>query len=51
MDFHSRFSNKSDHNADTTCEHIKSFIRWIYEDNLFIKGCIVYDTTHECIKQ
>ena len=31
MEFHSHFSDDSAHNAATTCEHMKTFIHWMYE--------------------
>ena len=50
MDFHSHFLDESDQNADTTCEHMKIFIHWMYED-FFINYGIIYDTTDGCSKQ
>ena len=51
MDFYSKFSDDSAHIAATTFEHIKNFMNCIYENNLFIKDGIIYDTTYGCIKQ
>ena len=51
MDFHSHFSYDSAQNSATTFEHMKKFIHWMYEGNLFIKYGIIYDTTDGCIKQ
>ena len=30
---------------------MKNFIQWIYENNLFIKDGIIYDTTYACREQ
>ena len=51
MDFNSTFSDESDHNAATTCEHMIFFIHWMYEDKLFITDGIMYDNTDGCSKQ
>ena len=45
MDLHSHFSYDSVNNAATTCGHMKKFIHWTYEENLFIKSSIIYDNT------
>ena len=42
MYFHSHFSDDSDQNAATTYEHMKNFIHWMYEENLFINNGIIY---------
>ena len=51
MVFRSHFSDEYDNNASTTCEHMKTFIHWMYEDNLFIKDCIVYVNIYGCSKE
>ena len=51
MDFHSHFSDDSDNNVATKFEHIKKFIHWMNENNLFIKYSIIYDTKYEFSKQ
>ena len=48
MDFHSHFSYDSDQNPAPTFEHMKIFIHWMYENNLFVKDGIIYDTTDGC---
>ena len=50
MDFHSQFSDDSAQNAATTCEHMKKFIHCVYENNLFIKDGLIYNTTYVCSK-
>ena len=51
MDFHSHFSDEYSHNSATKFEHMKNFIHWMYEHNLFIKDVIIYDIKYGCIKQ
>ena len=51
MEFHSHFLYDSYQNAATLCEHMKHLIHCMYEENLFIKICILYSATYECIKQ
>ena len=51
MDFHSHFSDDSANNAAKIFEHTIKFIQWMYENNLFIKDGIIYDTTYGCSKQ
>ena len=52
MYFQSHFSDdSSDHNPDTTFEHMNNFIHWMYHTNLFINDGIIYYTTDECRKQ
>ena len=51
MDLHLHFSDDSAQNAATTFQHIKKFIHWMYENNLFINNGIIYDTTYGCSKQ
>ena len=48
MEFFSYLSDDSSHNTATTFEHIKIFIHWIYNDNLFIKDIIIYDSIDVC---
>ena len=50
MDFHSHFSDDSAHNAATTFEHMNIFIHCMYDNNLFRKDGIIYDTTDGCSK-
>ena len=50
MDFHPHFSDDSDQNIATTFKHMKEFIHWMYENKLFIKDSIIYDTTNGCSK-
>ena len=49
--FHSHFLDNSVQNTATTFDHMEKFIHWIYENNLFIKDGIIYDTTDGCNKQ
>ena len=49
--FKSHVSDDSAKNAGTAFEHIKVFINWIYENNLFIKNGIIYDIKYVCSKQ
>ena len=51
MDFQSHFSDGYAHNGATTFEHMEAFINWMYENNLFIKYGIIYDTANGCSKQ
>ena len=51
MDLHLYFSDDSAQNADTRFQHMKKFIHWMYENDLFIKDVIIYDTTYGCSKQ
>ena len=51
MDFHSHYSDDSIQNADTIFEHMKNFIQCMYDNNLFIKDGIIYDTTDGCSKK
>ena len=51
MDFDSHFSYNSAHNAAATFEHMKKFIQWMYQNNLFKKDTIIYDTTYGCRKK
>ena len=51
MDLNPHFSYDSVNNAATICGHMKKFIYWTYEENLFIKGSIIYDNTDRCSKQ
>ena len=45
IQFHSKISGYQDQTADTMCEHVKSFIHWMYADNLVVNDGIIYDTT------
>ena len=46
MEFHPYiFSDDSIQNAATTCEHMKKFIYWMYED-FFRKDGIIYDNAY-----
>ena len=47
-EFQSHFSDGFAQNAATTFEHTKKFIHWMYDNKLFIKGGIIYDTTDGC---
>ena len=47
MVFHSYFSDDSAQNAATRFYHMKNFIHWMHDNNLFIKYGIIYDTTDE----
>ena len=38
-------------NAAAKCEHMKNFIHWMYDNNLFVKDGIIYDTTGGCSKK
>ena len=51
MGFHSKVSDDSAQNAVTTFEHITICIHWMYENNLFIKEGIIYDTKGERTKK
>ena len=52
MYFQSHFSDdSSDHNPDTTFEHMNNFIHWMYNNILFVKDGIIYNTTDVCSKQ
>ena len=51
MDFHSHFLDDSANNTAKIFEHTIKFIQWMYENNLFIKDGIIYDTTYGCSKQ
>ena len=51
MDLQSHFSCYSAYNYATTFGKIKKIIHWIYENNLFIKYGIIYDTTDGYRKQ
>ena len=51
MDFQSHFSYDSDHNVATKFANMKGFIHWMYDNNLFIKYVIIYDTTYGCRKK
>ena len=51
IDFCSHLLDASDQNEATTFEHVKKFIHWMYDTNLFIKDVIIYATTDGCIKQ
>ena len=51
MGFQSHFSDDSAQNAATTSNYMKTFIHWMYDNNLFIKDGIIYDTTDVCNKQ
>ena len=42
MYFHSHFSDEYDQNIDTAFKHMKIFIHWMHENNLFIKDSIIY---------
>ena len=44
MDFHSHFSDGCAHNSATTFYHMKKSVQWMYENNLFIKDGIIYNT-------
>ena len=46
LDFRLHLSDDYAQNAATKSEHMKKLIHWIYENNLFIKDCIIYDTTY-----
>ena len=45
MGFHSHFSDASPHNEATTFDHMKKLIHWMYDNTLFKKDGIIYDTT------
>ena len=51
INFHPHFSDDSVHNVATTFEHMKTFIHWMYENNLFRKGDMIYGTTDGCSKK
>ena len=51
MNFHSHFSDDSAQNLANTFEHMKCFIYWMYENNLFTKDGIIYDTKDGRSKQ
>ena len=51
IDFHPHYSDDSAHNSDTSFDHIKKFLHWMYDNKLFIKDGIIYDTTDGCSKQ
>ena len=51
MDLHSQFSDDSSQSVATTFEHMKKFIHWMYENNLFINDGIISGTTDGCSKQ
>ena len=51
MDFHSHFSDDSTHHDATAFDHMKKFIHCIYQNKLFIKYGIIYDTKDGCSKQ
>ena len=45
MDFHSDFSDDSSNNTNTTCEHMKNLIHWMYEEIFLMQNGIIFDTT------
>ena len=51
MYFHSNVLDDSAQNAANKFEHMKKFINWMYENNLFIKYGMINYTTDGCIKQ
>ena len=46
MDFHSHFPDESTDNAATTFGNMEYFIHWMYDNNLFIKDIILYNTAY-----
>ena len=51
MSFHSHVSDDSAQNSATRFEHMKKIVKFMYENNLFIKYGTIYNTTYGCSKQ
>ena len=51
MDFNSHSSDDSAKNSATIFEHMNTFINCMYDNNMFIKDGIIYDTTYGCGKK
>ena len=51
INFHLHLQDESYQNKATTFQHMKMFIDWMYDNNVFIKGGKIDDITDQYSKQ